>query len=68
MATGRFRIRAECARTREALATALWDGRHTTVDVRLDNGTTNIDSLDAMEYAFEPMMENMSWRGVRQDD
>ena len=24
-----------------------------TEDVRLDDGTTNIDSLDAMEYAIE---------------
>ena len=43
----------------DPVLTALWDGRHTTEDVRLDNGTTNIDSLDAMEYSFEPYMEEM---------
>jgi hypothetical protein len=29
------------------------------VDKRLDDGTTNIDSLDAMEYAFEPVMSDI---------
>ena len=28
-------------------------GKKLTEDVRLDDGTTNIDSLDAMEYALE---------------
>ena len=60
MAGGRYRWTPECPRTRDALQTALWDGRHQTEDVRLDNGTTNIDSLDALEYSFEPYMEQMT--------
>lgn len=32
-----------------------------TEDVRLDDGTTNIDSLDALEYSYEPYMEG-PWR------
>ena len=32
---------------------AVWDRNKPTQDVRLDDGTTNIDSLDAMEYALE---------------
>lgn len=53
MAAGRFKINRECKNTIEALTSAVWDSKHLTEDVRLDNGTTNIDSLDAMEYAFE---------------
>lgn len=53
MGAGRFFINAECKETIDALKSALWDAKQTTSDVRLDNGTTNIDSLDAMEYSYE---------------
>ena len=53
MGAGRFFVSKHCAATIDALRSAQWDGKHPTEDVRLDNGTTNIDSLDAMEYAFE---------------
>jgi len=59
MAGGRYHILRTCPHTRDALATALWDARHATQDVRLDDGTTNIDNLDALEYSFEPYMEDM---------
>ncbi len=52
MAQERFFLTRDCAPLKEALRTALWrpDGCS---DERLDNGTTDIDSLDAMEYAVE---------------
>ena len=53
MGAGRFYVNADCTETIDALRSALWDGRKQTEDVRLDDGTTNIDSLDAMEYSFE---------------
>ena len=53
IASGRFHVSAECPHVIEALRTAVWDERDIHKDVRLDNGTTNIDSLDAMEYALE---------------
>lgn len=53
MSSNRFKICRDAANTRDALASAVWDSRRLTEDVRLDNGSTNIDSLDAMEYAFE---------------
>ncbi|MDD3214792.1 MAG: PBSX family phage terminase large subunit, partial [Eubacteriales bacterium] len=62
MAGGRYHILRRCEHTREALLTALWDARHQTEDVRLDDGTTNIDSLDALEYSFEPYMQEMMGR------
>lgn len=60
MSQGRFFILRRCKRTIAALSEAVWDGRRLrdgkspTKDKRLDDGTTNIDSLDALEYALEP--------------
>ena len=53
MGAGRFKICDGCKWTIDALKSAIWDTKHVTEDIRLDNGTTNIDSLDALEYAFE---------------
>ena len=53
MGSGRFKVHRRCKWTIDALKSAVWDTKHTTEDVRLDNGTTNIDSLDALEYAYE---------------
>jgi hypothetical protein len=64
MGSGRFLINRACRETIDALRTALWDAKHVTEDVRLDDGTTNIDSLDAFEYAFEREIPALidSWR------
>ena len=53
MGAGRFYVNRACKWTIDALKCAIWDSKKPTEDVRLDNGTTNIDSLDALEYAFE---------------
>ena len=42
----------------------MWDGRTITADVRLDDGTTNIDNLDAQEYSTEPYMREMMERVI----
>ena len=49
----RFFVSDECPHVIEALQGAVWDERALHKDVRLDDGTSNIDSLDALEYAFE---------------
>ena len=59
MGAGRFYVSPRCVHLIEALRTARWDGKHATEDVRLDDGTTNIDSLDAMEYGYERLMRDM---------
>ena len=53
MGADRFKVARGCKWTIDALKSAIWDSKHVTEDVRLDNGTTNIDSLDALEYAYE---------------
>lgn len=64
MASGRFFVMRECLNTIDALESAVWDGKYTTQDVRLDDGTTNIDNLDAMEYAFERDIHALIDRGL----
>ena len=54
MSQGRFFAMRRCKHTIAALSEAVWDSKSPTRDRRLDDGTTNIDSLDALEYALEP--------------
>lgn len=53
MATDRFFVLDACPVTIEAYQSAVFDSANLTEDVRLDNGTSNIDTLDATEYAYE---------------
>lgn len=56
---GRFFYAPHCIHTVDAMCSAVWDEKAIGQDVRLDDGRHNIDSLDAMEYAFEPYMRTM---------
>lgn len=58
MGRGAFFVSSGCKHVREALSSAVYDAK-SKEDKRLDNGTTNIDSLDAMEYAFESDMDKI---------
>lgn len=53
ISAGRFFVLNECPHVIDAIQSAVWDERDSHKDCRLDDGTTNIDSLDAMEYALE---------------
>lgn len=53
ISSGRFFVSEECPHLIEAIRSAVWDERDIHRDTRLDNGSTNIDSLDAFEYALE---------------
>lgn len=59
IAGGRFFVCSECPHVIEAINGAVWDERNVHKDVRLDNGTSDIDSLDALEYAFERFERQM---------
>ena len=49
-----FYVKDQCQSLEDALTTALWDEKKSLVeDVRLDDGTSDIDTLDAFEYTFE---------------
>lgn len=53
ISSGRLHISSQCPRLIEALRSAVWDDRSIHRDERLDDGSTNIDSLDAFEYSVE---------------
>ena len=53
MSCGRLWYLPEAATARDALASALWSGKHPGKDERLDDGSTDVDTLDAFEYTIE---------------
>ena len=61
MAQGRFHIMRRCQNVRRALENAVWDEKH--IDTRLDDATTDIDTLDAMEYSIEPFTDYLLVKG-----
>ncbi len=54
----RFFLTGDVSYVKGALRDAIWD-ETSFEDKRLDDGTVNIDSLDALEYALEPYMKEM---------
>ena len=58
MSQGRFKIRRELIHLIDAISSALWDDKGSG-DIRLDDGTVNVDSLDAMEYSVESYMDDV---------
>ena len=53
----RYFIISDCKETIQAFDDAVWE--EDKEDVRLDDGSTNIDSLDAQEYSSEAFMRTM---------
>lgn len=53
MGAGRFFITDDCESLSTALSEAVWDKEVKDKDERLDDGSTDIDSLDAFEYTIE---------------
>lgn len=57
MGAGRFFITSDCESLQTALSDAVWDKEVKGKDERLDDGSTDIDSLDAFEYTIERDMK-----------
>jgi PBSX family phage terminase large subunit len=56
--SGRYYILRTCTHVIESLSTATWSSK-SGKDERLDDGTYNIDSLDALEYSTEAYMSDI---------
>ena len=65
MGADRYKVLRHCTHTIEAFRSAVWDSKSPTKDVRLDDGTYNVDSLDAQEYSTEKYMDTIIKLGVR---
>ena len=57
MGSGRYFISPQCRHTIDAFARASWE--QDSYDKRLDDGSANIDSLDAQEYSTEHRMNEI---------
>lgn len=57
MGAGRFFLTDDCKSLQDALTDAVWDQKVKDKDERLDDGSTDIDSLDAFEYTIERDMK-----------
>lgn len=64
LAQDRWQIMEGCKSTLGAFTEALYDDKKTD-DVRLDDGTTKIDPIDAHEYSTEPFQEALLVWGYR---
>lgn len=58
MKQGRFKVSRNCPHLIDALQTAVYDPDKFE-DERLDDGTSDIDSLDAFEYSIEPYYKDL---------
>ena len=56
MGAGRFWMTEDCSSLQAAFTDAVWD-KEKEKDERLDDGSTDIDSLDAFEYTIERDMK-----------
>lgn len=61
MASGRFHVLDHCYTVIEALSQAVWNSKEGHEDERLDDGTSDIDTLDALEYSFEPHLNDLKY-------
>ena len=57
MGAGRFFITKDCESLKVAFSDAVWNKEIIDKDERLDDGSTDIDSLDAFEYTIERDMK-----------
>lgn len=57
MGAGRFFITKDCKSLQSAFSDAVWNKEVIGKDERLDDGSTDIDSLDAFEYTIERDMK-----------
>ena len=60
IAQERFLVYKKAETVKKALYEALWDKKKE--DTRLDDGTTWIDDLDALEYSIEPYFRELTMR------
>lgn len=65
IAQGRFLVCSQCKVTIQAMCQAVYDSKDPTKDKRLDDGSTNIDSLDSMEYSAETVQGDILYLSAK---
>lgn len=61
MTNNRFKITEDCRTLKDALSECIWNEKKSEEgkDERLDDGSTDIDTLDAFEYTFERQIKRL---------
>lgn len=59
IAQHRWKVMEHCTHIIEAFEQAVYDNKKVNVDVRLDDGLMNVDSLDSTEYSTESVQEDI---------
>lgn len=59
IAQNRWKIMKHCTHIIEAFEQAVYDDKKKNMDVRLDDGLMNVDSLDSTEYSTESIMDDI---------
>lgn len=59
IAQNRWKVMKHCAHIIEAFEQAVYDDKKKNMDVRLDDGLMNVDSLDSTEYSTESVQEDI---------
>ncbi|MBQ8904332.1 MAG: PBSX family phage terminase large subunit, partial [Oscillospiraceae bacterium] len=60
MTQGRFFVNEDCNNVIDSLSSQVWDAEEVTKDVRLDDGTFDIDTADALEYSFSSFIKQFN--------
>lgn len=70
IAQHRFTVYHDCKHVIISLCSQVWDSKELTKFVRLDDGTKDIDTADALEYSFAPYIEafGFSMKGGNVDE
>lgn len=65
---GRFKVMRHCKNVIGSLKSQVWDSKQKTEDVRLDDGTCDIDTADALEYTFSKFIKYFNLKGGFDDE
>lgn len=63
MSQGRFFVLENCKNVIGSLSEQIWDPKITDKDERLDDGTCDIDTADALEYSFSKFIKPLMLAG-----
>ena len=59
IAQNRWKLMKHCTHIIEAFEQAVYDEKKKNMDVRLDDGLMNVDSLDSTEYSTESVQDDI---------
>lgn len=61
IAQNRWKVMKHCKHIIEAFQQAVYDDKKVNMDVRLDDGMMNVDSLDSTEYSTESIQQEIMY-------